>query len=222
MTIQMVKKSMKVICFDLDDTLQKEINYLYMAYRHIAEVLWGDNWEQYYKNMLSWYEAKENVFEKICAMCPSVELGGLLSMYRYEIQNQVLPSTVEEVLQFLKDAGCKLGLITDGRELTQNNKIKALGLDRYFDKDMIIISETFGSEKPCEKNYLYFMQKLPECKDFTYVGDNPKKDFVAANRLGWNTVCLLDDGRNIHKQDFNLAEEYLPKMKINSLKELIV
>ena len=66
------------------------------------------------------------------------------------------------------------------------------------------------------------MNRYPECHDFTYVGDNPRKDFISPNALGWLTVCLKDDGRNIHKQDFtSITAQALPKKTIESLKELI-
>lgn len=52
-------------------------------------------------------------------------------------------------------------------------------------------------------------------------GDNLRKDFITPNKLGWKTICLLDDGRNIHRQDFSCPEEYLPNVKIHTLKELL-
>lgn len=212
----------KVICFDLDDTLHKEINYLHAAYRLIAKAVFGEEWEIHYRQMLQWYEAKEDVFQKICDMVPSVKKAGLLNMYRYDVHELMLPIEVDEVLLALKASGAKFGLITDGRSLTQRNKIQALGLGKYFADEDIVISEEFGSEKPSLANYEYFMQRYSEATEFVYVGDNPKKDFVGANALGWTTVCLLDDGRNIHKQDFFLIPaEALPKRKIKSLKELI-
>lgn len=212
---------MKVICFDLDDTLHKEIFYLHAAYRIIAKILWKDDWQKLYEQMLKWYSNSEDVFDKICQNYPKVEKCCLLNMYRYDVHELCLPKEVDEVLASLMYSKVKLGIITDGRELTQNNKIKALGLNRYFERDMIVISETFGSEKPCEKNYRYFMDKYPSAS-FTYVGDNPKKDFISPNFMGWDTICLLDDGKNIHKQDFSsLTNEYLPKKMIHSLKELL-
>ena len=58
-------------------------------------------------------------------------------------------------------------------------------------------------------------------KCYTYIGDNIIKDFISPNALGWRTICLKDDGRNIHQQDFGLAEEYLPKITVGSLNELL-
>ena len=64
------------------------------------------------------------------------------------------------------------------------------------------------------------MKKYPQSK-YVYVGDNPVKDFLAPNKLGWMTVCLLDNGQNIHLQDFTLSVEFLPQRKIKDITELI-
>ena len=54
-----------------------------------------------------------------------------------------------------------------------------------------------------------------------YIGDNPKKDFVAPNQLNWVTVGLRDDGRNIHPQHQDgLLDDYLPMHWINCITEL--
>ena len=53
------------------------------------------------------------------------------------------------------------------------------------------------------------------------MGDNLKKDFLTPNRLGWQTVCLRDDGRNIHKQDGEgVTEEMNAKIWVDRLPEL--
>ena len=142
-----------------------------------------------------------------------------MNVYRCHHPDIMLLDSVEDMLNKLKYQDVILGLITDGRSISQRNKIAALGLGRWFDEENIIISEEFGSEKTDERNFRYFMEHYPNCS-FTYVGDNPKKDFVIANSLGWMTICLLDDGRNIHKQDFDLPIKFLPKDRINSINKL--
>ena len=84
--------------------------------------------------------------------------------------------------------------------------------------DLIVVSEEFGSEKPSENNFLTFHQF--GTAQYFYISDNVKKDFVSPKKLGWTTVCLLDDGQNIHTQNFNTEEAYLPEIKINALSEL--
>ena len=56
---------------------------------------------------------------------------------------------------------------------------------------------------------------------YYYIGDNTKKDFIAPNKLGWETICLRDNGLNIHQQNFNLDSSFLPKYMINNLAEIV-
>lgn len=213
---------MRVICFDLDDTLYKEIDYLKSAYMLIAKATFGEAWEEPYHQMLQWYKAGEDVFQKVVDWRLDVEKAGLLNMYRYDVHTLSLSMEVAEVLTALCHRGAKLGLITDGRSLTQRNKIGALGLMKWIDKEDMVISEEIGSTKPALANYTYFMERYPECHNFTYIGDNPCKDFIAPNRLGWHTICLKDDGRNIHKQDFRAVPvEAIPKRIVEKLSEIL-
>lgn len=223
---------MKVICFDLDDTLFKEIDYLKSAFREIAQYAAAPCKgcsmredvlaQKAYEAMLNAYHEGENAFEALNAFLGLQNpVREYLNIYRNHNPSIALSDEVENTLSALKEKGYVLGLITDGRSVQQRSKINALQLNRFFEADNVIISEEFGSEKPCEKNYRYFMDKYPKA-EFYYVGDNPKKDFIGANALGWQTACLLDDGRNIHKQEFEkYGEEYQPKVKINTLLELV-
>ncbi|WP_368336625.1 hypothetical protein [Parabacteroides merdae] len=72
-----------------------------------------------------------------------------------------------------------------------------------------------------QRGISYFFQDKYADAEFVYIGDNLRKDFITPNKLGWKTICLLDDGRNIHRQDFSCPEEYLPNVKIHTLKELL-
>jgi len=45
--------------------------------------------------------------------------------------------------------------------------------------------------------------------------------FIIDVLLGWQTICLVDAGNNIHKQEFTKEFLYLPNKKINKLDELI-
>ncbi|WP_083702163.1 HAD family hydrolase [Mangrovimonas sp. DI 80] len=90
-------------------------------------------------------------------------------------------------------------------------------LSNYLDD--VIVSEEFGSEKPNVKNFEYFSDKYDR-DAFVYVGDNVKKDPIAPNKLGWHSICLRNNGKNIHEQVFNLEKNQTPKYLINSLSEL--
>ena len=209
-----------VICFDLDDTLYKEIDYLKSAYREIADSV---GHPEAAGQMLDWYLAGENAFRKLIETYNlAVGIADLLKIYREHYPDIHLDEGVKEFLVCLKEDGAKLGLISDGRSLTQRNKIKALGLENFFDIE--VISEEFGTEKPCLRNYQAVMEKFPERKVFVYVGDNTAKDFVAPNQLGWRTILLMDNGKNIHHQE-NMAGAYIPQCTItrfDRLKDYII
>ncbi len=205
-----------VICFDLDDTLYKEIDYLKSAYEEIAEKI---GHLEAVPQMIGWYHEGKNVFaELIVKYRLKLTVNDCITIYRNHYPTISLERGVVEFLVEAKKTGCIVGLITDGRSVSQRNKISALGLKGIFDIE--VISEEFGSEKPDERNYRVVMERYLGCKRFIYVGDNPKKDFLAPNHLGWETVCLMDNGSNIHQQDFGLTEEYLPKRMIHRISEL--
>lgn len=220
----------KVVVFDLDDTLYKEIDFLKSGYRKVAELVekrYGINaWEAYDQMMVS-YLRGENAFanlnEKYGIDNP---ISDYLNVYRYHHPNISPSQCVSETLDALKEADCELAIITDGRKITQEQKFEALGLEQWIPRELVFINEDKKYFKP---NHRSFDQLMLSCHEqypndelkFFYVGDNTEKDFLAPNELGWNTVCLEDDGKNIHQQSFEVADEYLPKHRIKSLVELI-
>ena len=206
-----------VICFDLDDTLYKEIDYLKSAFAEIASYVRHPEAKE---QMLNWYNTGDNTFTKLIEIYGlNISVADLLKIYREHIPSISLDVGVKELLVDLKSKGAMLGIITDGRKVTQHNKINALSLKRYL--DMVIISEEIGTEKPSLVNYKIVMERFSGKEKFIYVGDNTQKDFLAPNKLGWDTICLLDNGCNIHKQVFDLPKEFLPKVQIGNIKELV-
>ena len=209
---------MKVVVFDLDDTLYKEIDFLKSAYHEIAETI---GHSEAYDLMLNFYQAGENVFERVIEQFHlSSTIDQLLKTYRIHKPEITLEDSAVATLNSLKERGAKMCLLTDGRSVTQRNKIESLGLYRWIDPEDILISEEFGHGKPEEQCYRYFINRYL-CADFIAVGDNVSKDFITPNRLGWSTVCLLDNGQNIHKQNFELDEEFLPQLRIRNINQLI-
>lgn len=224
---------MKVVCFDLDDTLYKEIEYLKSAYKEIAEYAAAHCYGcsdcvkilaiKAYNRMFEAYQDGLNAFEELNSFLGlELPISDYLYIYRNHKPMITLSGDVTHTLDMLTSNQVRLGLITDGRSIQQRNKIDALGLNRWIENDDIIISGEFGSDKPALANYEYFMKLYPGCRDFTYVGDNPNKDFVAPNILGWETICLKDDGSNIHKQGISaIGAEAMPNRVVMNLTEIL-
>lgn len=206
----------KYIIFDLDDTLMYEIDYLKSAYREIASIMDKNKSENLFEEMFYKYKNEENVFDYLINKYSYSSKEELLLLYRNHYPKIELNEGVKEILEYCKTQNFRVGLITDGRSTTQRNKLKALGIEDVFNK--IIISEEFGSTKPNQKNFEVFTEE--NINEYFYIADNPKKDFVTPNLLGWTTICLLDRGDNIHFQNFNSSHEYLPRIKIKNISEL--
>lgn len=212
-------KENSVVVFDLDDTLYKEIDFLKSAYQEIAFKINPSLKDKIFEDMMTSYFLRNNVFEEVILKYQStLTKEELLLTYRNHFPKIQLSENVEYILKQLKKNKIIIGLITDGRSITQRNKIKSLGIEPYLDD--VIISEEFGSEKPNMNNYLYYQKKYSQKDFFYYIGDNLKKDFISPNKLKWITLGLIDDGNNIHKQDLTLNKLFHPSYFINNFKEV--
>lgn len=205
----------KALVLDLDDTLYAEIDFLYSGYKQIAMRLEPDDWKMLFNDLVKLYCNGDNAFQYIADKY-KVDLPTLLYWYRFHLPEIKLFPNVENILNHLKE-DYKLAVITDGRSVMQRNKLKALNLEGIL--DYVVISEEIGSEKPSLKNFSCVQDEL-QCEKYIYLADNPKKDFVTPNKLGWETICLRDKGSNIHKQDFNIQSEFLPHFYISEWSEL--
>ncbi len=206
-----------VIVFDLDDTLYNELEFLKSAYRHIAKYLETENWKPLYSTMFSLYRADENVFTFLAEKY-SIEVKTLIDIYRNHIPEIKLFDGALEVMKSIKANKGNLGIITDGRVKTQSTKLKSLGITKLFDK--IIISDAIGTEKPNKANFEAIENTL-NVKEYYYIADNLKKDFVTPNALGWKTIGLIDNGLNIHNNTHLYSDEaHKPQFLIESYKEI--
>jgi putative hydrolase of the HAD superfamily len=206
------------VIFDLDDTLYNELDFLKSGFRHIAASLQPHAWKPLYARMFSLYRNNMNTFDVI-SMEFNVSRETLIRRYREHIPEISLFEGARELMDAIKVQRGMLGILTDGRRLTQMNKINALGLARIMDK--IVISEDIGSEKPDERNFKAIELQLKASNSYYYIADNLKKDFIAPNKRGWKTIGLLDNGMNIHfDSHLYMDQNYMPNDFISSFKEI--
>ncbi len=208
-----------VIVFDLDDTLYNEMEYLRSAYSEIAKSVDLDNWRPLFARMYSLFRSKADVFEFVSATY-HVEKLEVLNTYRTHIPTLHLFDGVLETIAQIKAKKGKIGIISDGRKTTQRVKLKALDLIDRVDK--IIISEEVGSEKPDERNYRIIEETFTDCT-YLYMADNLRKDFIAPNKLGWQTVGLIDNGLNMHFDGHKYFDKsHMPQQFVSSFEEINV
>jgi putative hydrolase of the HAD superfamily len=213
-----------VVVFDLDDTLYKEIDYVRSGIDYVLQLLenldFGFDRIGQLKNDID--PRKGNFLDIICDNFNfSVDVKqSLLWAYRLHIPSITLNTESVLALQIATKRAQSVCVLTDGRSITQRLKLKALGLNRF----PAFISEEYGYGKP-DPLMFESVQKRWSGSRFVYVGDNPTKDFFAPNELGWTTIGLLDDGRNIRKltndkSASQMSPNYQPRQWISKLSDI--
>lgn len=199
--------------FDLDDTLYPEIDFESSGIEFVSNKI--DLPFSLVKTLL---KDRKNWIQRIININNSLTSEYLLNLYRNHFPRILMYEDAKLFVDKLLNNKIEMAIITDGRSITQRNKLKSLGIETYFKN--IIISEEVKSEKPSELNFKMVMNKN-NFKEYVYIADNTNKDFITPNKLGWTTICLLDRGHNIHTQNFNLSKEYLPQYVVKSFDEII-
>ena len=203
----------KVIGFDLDDTIIPEVLFLRSGIRHIADRLHEriasipkhriiSSMEAAVMLRNNHYSALESLLKEI-GEAEKVNMKEVVWDFRCHIPDEGIyhaAPSMTEILERLKaDPGIKLVLITDGRSVTQRNKIHCARLWRYFDEDDIFISDETGCDKTSPDIFIRVMEKYAGADEFHYVGDNPIKDFMHPSRLGWKTHLVHKFPLMIHQ-----------------------
>lgn len=206
----------KLVIFDLDDTLISEAEYVKSGYKavskYIEEKFHINSKDAFYK-LWSYFENKEkNTFNKLLEeyeiSYSKDDIIELVNIYRNHKPNITFFDDVIPFLKELKSRKISTGIISDGYVNTQRNKLEAV--DAYAKFDYIILTDELGKEywKPNPKAFEMMMEKFdlnPE--EMIYVGDNPKKDFYIKKCLNIITVKIE------RKNAIYANEEYLENVK---------
>ena len=186
-----IYENYEAVIFDLDDTLYDEKQYVQSGFQKIArEVL--HNPALYDKLWTVFLEKKSAIDTVLYAenIYSSELKEKCLDVYRKQFPDITLHDGVEELLWTLRKKGKKLGIITDGRIDGQKRKLQKLNLYSLVD-EVIITDELAGNgnvfnfRKPNTIAFEIMKTRLgvPYSR-MIYIGDNPKKDFTAPEKLG--------------------------------------
>lgn len=216
----------KVIVFDLDDTLYSEIEFVKSGFRAVAKYLHHLHpkhlEESLYTMMLS--ELKQNgrgkVFDVVleylgCKTKKMVQKA--LSIYRLHTPRLTLPKESQEILEYFSHQNIPLYIVTDGNKIVQNNKIRALDVERFVSKSFI--THRYGKIHAKPSPYCFIKiaeQERADYEDIVYIADNSNKDFVGIKKLGFRTIRIKQG----MFQDVQNPKEYQAEYEIESLLEL--
>ena len=208
-----------VFVFDLDDTLYNEIDFHSSGIKSVVSCFQDcvdEDLDIIISKLIS--NNEKDLWGAFCKYLnlPICVKDSMLWHYRLHTPNITLKNEVSDFLDFLLSCSAGVAILTDGRFITQKNKLRALKIEHI----PVYISEEFGGMKPNPKRFKLIENSYPGCC-FVYIGDNPKKDFITPNNLGWFTFGVLDKGYNIHSQSIcTLDDEYLPKVWMSNLIDL--
>jgi putative hydrolase of the HAD superfamily len=216
-----LKRKQTKFVFDLDDTLYREQDYVRSALLFAGGLI-DDLFNRRYSATLllkALDESQPNPLNKLWAdtKLPISALASVIGAMQAHKPNITLRPGAVDILNRLRESRLGFAIVTDGRSITQRAKLSVL---QCFDADFISISEEVGLAKTDLARFQEIERRFPEM-NYCYVADNPTKDFIAPNRLGWNTVMLLDDGSHVHPQRTNYGNDFGPASTIVSLSELV-
>lgn len=207
--------------FDLDDTLYLERDYTRSALQYAGRAVTAGFGVANAAELL-WQLFIEGAADPIGTVwrkfdLPEPERAAIIRAMQAHRPEIHLYEGAKLLLSTLRAGKHDFVILTDGRSITQRQKIASLGCD---DAAMISISSECGLAKTDPARLVPIAARFADY-DLVMIGDNPAKDFVIANSLGWQTVMLRDKGLNIHPQIADLQPGYAAQIVIDDLAELI-
>lgn len=219
----------KAVVFDLDDTIAPEKSFVKSGYRAVAE-FFGTEFDNAEEELWQLFcESPQNVFNRFYELhgrdYTKEDILTLIKLYReHEIYTSIYKPypDVLPLLTELRGQGIKLGVLSDGFLISQQHKVTALKLHKYFDE--IILTDELGREywKPNALGFLKLCDSFniaPE--EMLYIGDNPKKDFYVKTELPIKTARILRTDSVYEKAEYmeGVREDYT--LTSLSVKEII-
>ncbi len=184
-------QDIKVVLFDLDDTLYGEKEYVKSGYKEIAKLF--PQIQGVEERLWLAFEQKQSaidVFLQEEGIASDEIKQECLRAYREQIPTLHFYPGAEELLVDLRKEGYRLGVVTDGRPNGQRAKIRALRLEKYV--DFLIVTDELGGveyRKPNPKAFQLMREYFGvDYEDMCYVGDNIRKDFIAPKKLGMKAI----------------------------------
>lgn len=202
------------VAFDLDDTLYDEIEYCKSGFAAVAKFLANlpdmpaakRISDTFWKAFIGGNRTKtfNAALDQLGISYDDKLIEKLVEVYRSHTPKIKLPQDSRDILRQLKDK-YTLALLTDGFLPAQKLKVKSLGIEKYF--RCIIYTEELGRQfwKPSPAGFEKLMETLKaKPENIAYVADNPMKDFIAPNKLGFSTIQIIRPA-HIHQDSSNQA-----------------
>lgn len=207
----------KVVWIDLDDTLwdfkansRVALAGLYLDYELCrwfdGEKAWIECYERH--NHALWDLYNHALITKEYLMSerfrrPLAEVGSpMTTEYGRQFDREyldrlarctVLIDGAVELLESLRDMGCRIGILSNGFTEVQYRKIRNSGLEPYV--DFVVLSDDIGVNKPDVRIFRHAETVCgADAADCIMIGDNPDTDIAGALNAGWQAIYFSRKG----------------------------
>lgn len=203
----------KAILFDLDDCLTQDgsatqagVDALFASHPQLQAgdsaryQRWAQALNEHYPAFLSGgFDGRELIRRRMATLLQRPALGaeqaeaGYQLFYRRYIAHTRCFPEVTTVLAQLKTSGVRLGMITNGPEQMQRDKVAAAGLTDYF--PMLLTAEQAGAGKPSAQIFNRALQQMSlDAGEAWYIGDSLMNDALGAAQAGLSGIWLNRPG----------------------------
>ncbi len=168
------------------------IDELLVAINNVREWYWGDL-ERHRQGRQDLPATRRKIvaeaFSRLGIDAPDVARN-LADAYAQMREGRVRPVPgAIDTMQYFRDQGVRLGLVTNGGSEMQRGKLKRFGLEPYF--DCILIEGEFGVGKPDERVFRHMLEQFGVvARDTWMVGDDLHRDISGAQALGLFTIWV--------------------------------
>jgi putative hydrolase of the HAD superfamily len=190
---------MKVIFFDLDNTLYDSQKYYVRAFKSISEYISENSkFEQenifnfLYKNWKKNTSMYNKIFDDLVKNLElKININHLVKIFNEQVveENDLFGNTIP-VLEKLSEK-YKIGIITDGNVARQKRKIQNCKIESLVNE---IIYTKLSEPKPSSVPFQHAL-KSPFLKGDNiepfYVADNPQIDFLGAKLTNFSTIRII-------------------------------
>ncbi|MBI4604061.1 MAG: HAD-IA family hydrolase [Planctomycetes bacterium] len=210
---------LKGIFFDIDDTIYSTSEFSELARSNALEAMIDvglkvekavlqEELDEVINEFTTNYE---HHFDKLLLRIPRRQYRGVnpavivaagVIAYHETKRSRLAPyEDAVEVLRLLSKTDLVLGVITEGLEVKQAEKLVRMRLNQYFSPNAIFISNQIGISKPNPKIYQRACSDLNlKPTETMYVGDNPLHDVDPPNAIGMVSVRMRRGGKHCNTE----------------------